>query len=121
MDRSVLPAGHRRQFRSLCLSDLRAVRVPGAGGAIWQLDHAVRPDLHADLLHGGPRAGGSEEAENVGRALITARRTADPRHSGAREARAMMCNCTSENPYPRSWLWIPGLRQEAHPGMTDRD
>src|ERR1700682_3422097 len=20
----------------------------------------------------------------------------------------MMCNCTSENPYPRSWLWIPG-------------
>src|SRR5947207_12948557 len=29
-----------------------------------------------------------------------------------------MCNCTSENPYSRSWLWIPGLRQEAHPGMT---
>jgi hypothetical protein len=20
---------------------------------------------------------------------------------------------------PRSWLWIPGLRQEAHPGMTE--
>src|SRR3977135_3811912 len=29
----------------------------------------------------------------------------------------MMCNCTSENPYSRSWLWIPGLRQAAHPGM----
>jgi hypothetical protein len=26
-----------------------------------------------------------------------------------------MCNCTSENPYSRSWLWIPGLRQVAHP------
>src|ERR1700680_3844544 len=33
------------------------------------------------------------------------------RHSGARAARA-------RNPYSRSWLWIPGLRQEAHPGMT---
>src|ERR1700737_3601853 len=40
------------------------------------------------------------------------------RHSGARAARATMCNCTSENPYSRSWLWIPGLRQVAHPGMT---
>src|SRR5437879_9611507 len=29
-----------------------------------------------------------------------------------------MCNCTSENPHSRSWFWIPGLRQEAHPGMT---
>src|SRR6195952_4333257 len=27
-----------------------------------------------------------------------------------RSERAMMCNCTSENPYSRSWLWIPGLR-----------
>src|SRR5438445_6967917 len=47
------------------------------------------------------------------------------RHSGARRlARAMMCNCTSENPYSRSWLWI--LRcaiahrssRCARPGMT---
>src|SRR5438067_8125334 len=37
------------------------------------------------------------------------------RHSGARLlARA-------RNPYSRSWLWIPGLRQEAHPGMTRMD
>src|SRR5882762_5854006 len=41
------------------------------------------------------------------------------RHSGARAARATMCNCRSENPYARWWLWIPGLRQVAHPGMTD--
>src|SRR5258708_2161853 len=33
------------------------------------------------------------------------------RHSGACEARA-------RNPYSRSGLWIPGLRQVAHPGMT---
>src|SRR5437868_15021048 len=39
-------------------------------------------------------------------------------HSGARGARALMCNCTSENPYSRWWLWIPGLRLAAHPGMT---
>src|SRR5882672_10330259 len=32
-------------------------------------------------------------------------------HSGAREARA-------RNPYSRWWLWIPGLRLTAHPGMT---
>ena len=31
----------------------------------------------------------------------------------------MMCNCTSENPYARSWLWIPGLRQAAHPQMRN--
>ena len=30
----------------------------------------------------------------------------------------MMRNCASENPYSRSWLWIPGLRLTAHPGMT---
>ena len=41
-----------------------------------------------------------------------------PRHSGACGARAMMRNCASENPYSRSWLWIPGLRLTAHPGMT---
>src|SRR6478735_479681 len=29
-----------------------------------------------------------------------------------------MCNCTSENPQPRSGVWIPGSRQEARPGMT---
>ena len=44
MDRSVLPADDRRQCRPLCLPDLRAVRLPGAGGAIWQLDPAVRGD-----------------------------------------------------------------------------
>src|SRR3954451_24139970 len=37
--------------------------------------------------------------------------TFSSRHSGARGARA-------RNPYSRSWLWIPGLRQVAHPGMT---
>ena len=42
LDRSVLSAGHRRQFGSLCISDLRAVRVPGAGRAVWQLEPAVR-------------------------------------------------------------------------------
>jgi hypothetical protein len=37
------------------------------------------------------------------------------RHSGARFlARA-------RNPYSRWWLWIPGLRQEAHPEMTVLD
>src|SRR5665213_1147200 len=24
----------------------------------------------------------------------------------------------ARNPYSRWWLWIPGLRQAAHPGMT---
>jgi hypothetical protein len=24
----------------------------------------------------------------------------------------------ARNPYSRSWLWIPGSRQEARPGMT---
>ena len=42
LDRPVLSAGHRRQFGPLCISDLRAVRVPGAGRAIWQLEPAVR-------------------------------------------------------------------------------
>src|SRR5882757_3123135 len=37
----------------------------------------------------------------------------DCRHSGARAAR-------TRNPYSRSWLWIPGLRPVAHPGMTRR-
>jgi 4-amino-4-deoxy-L-arabinose transferase-like glycosyltransferase len=36
-----------------------------------------------------------------------------PRHSGAREARITMCNCTSEN------LEIPGLVLAHHPGMTN--
>src|SRR5665213_429065 len=27
----------------------------------------------------------------------------------------------TRNPYSRWWLWIPGLRQEAHPGMTESD
>src|SRR5882757_9168624 len=26
----------------------------------------------------------------------------------------------TRNPYSRSWLWIPGLRPVAHPGMTRR-
>src|ERR1700676_1257096 len=39
--------------------------------------------------------------------------------SEACAARALMCNCTSENPYSRSWLWIPGPRQAARPGMTE--
>jgi hypothetical protein len=31
------------------------------------------------------------------------------RHSGMRrKAQATMRNCASENPYSRSWLWIPG-------------
>ncbi len=42
LDRPVLSAGHRRQFGPLHISDLRAVRVPGAGGAIRQLEPAVR-------------------------------------------------------------------------------
>src|SRR5436190_7270718 len=37
--------------------------------------------------------------------------TFSSRHSGARGARA-------RNPYSRWWLWVPGLRQEAHPGTT---
>src|SRR3981189_2175255 len=36
------------------------------------------------------------------------------RHSEACAARAMMCNCTSENPYSQWWLWIPGLRLSVH-------
>jgi len=38
MDRPFVPAGHRRQCRPLCVPDLRAVRVPGAGRAIRQLE-----------------------------------------------------------------------------------
>src|SRR6266478_6213760 len=34
-------------------------------------------------------------------------------HSWARVARTL-------KPYSRSWLWIPGLRLTAHPGMTSR-
>src|SRR4029078_1815471 len=30
-----------------------------------------------------------------------------------------MCNCTSENPYSLSWLWIPGLRLTAPPQMRN--
>jgi hypothetical protein len=26
----------------------------------------------------------------------------------------------TRNPYSRSWLWIPGLRLTAHPGMTEQ-
>src|ERR1700682_2353518 len=33
--------------------------------------------------------------------------------------RPQMCNCTSGNPYSRSWLWIPGSRF-ARPGITRR-
>ena len=44
MDGSVVSAGHRRQYRPLRVSDLRAVRVPGAGGAIWLVEPAVRGD-----------------------------------------------------------------------------
>src|SRR5439155_26096978 len=32
----------------------------------------------------------------------------------------MMCYCTSENLDIAFHLWIPGLRQAAHPGMTAR-
>ncbi len=42
MDGSVVSAGHRRQYRPLRVSDLRAVRVPGAGGAIWLVEPAIR-------------------------------------------------------------------------------
>src|ERR1043165_6149068 len=35
MDRPVLSAGHRRQYRPARLPDLRAVRVSRAGGAVW--------------------------------------------------------------------------------------
>ncbi len=44
MDRPVLSAGDRRQCRPLRVPDLRAVRLSGAGRAIWQLDTAVRGD-----------------------------------------------------------------------------
>jgi hypothetical protein len=37
---------------------------------------------------------------------------------GATKSRALMCNCTSENPYSRSWLWIPGLRA-SHASRND--
>ena len=39
--------------------------------------------------------------------------TSHRRHSGARSEAER-----TRNPYSRSWLWIPGLRQEEHPGMT---
>ena len=42
VDRPVLSAGHRRQCRAVRVPDLRAVRLPGAGCAIWQLEPAVR-------------------------------------------------------------------------------
>ena len=53
VDGSVLSAGHRRQYRPPRVPDLRAVRVSGAGGAIWQLEPAVRghPD-RADVPAG---------------------------------------------------------------------
>jgi predicted GIY-YIG superfamily endonuclease len=35
------------------------------------------------------------------------------RHSGGDATRR------TRNPYSRSWLWIPGSRQEARPGMTN--
>ena len=44
LDGFVLPAGPRRQLGPLCIPDLRAVRIPGAGSAIWQLEPAVRRD-----------------------------------------------------------------------------
>src|ERR1700754_2025754 len=44
MDRSVVSTSDGRQCRPLCVSDLCAVRLSGAGGAIWQLDAAVRGD-----------------------------------------------------------------------------
>ena len=44
MDRPVLSAGHRRQHRPVRVSDLRAVRLSGAGRAIWQLELAVCRD-----------------------------------------------------------------------------
>jgi preprotein translocase subunit SecF len=63
MDGPVLSAGYRRQFRSLCVSDLRAVRVPGAGGAVWQLEPAVRrhPD-RADVPSGRDHRGAAHGA-----------------------------------------------------------
>ena len=43
MDRPVLSAGHRRQCGPVRVPDLRAVRLSGAGRAIWQLEPAVLP------------------------------------------------------------------------------
>jgi hypothetical protein len=50
-----------------------------------------------------------ERSEAIHSRLITC-------HSGMRLlAQALMCNCTSENPYSRSWLWIPGSALRAAP------
>src|SRR5262249_44173519 len=80
-------------------------------------DPAHRPDLAAahPQLH---RREGAGHAEVILRCDAVMDAHSLIRHSGARVARAMMRNCASENPYSRWWLWIPGLRLAAHPGMT---
>src|SRR5207237_9354597 len=86
--------------RSLRDADISVVVRPRRAGI------AVRgADLDA-VLH--PPRKHQAAAGGDGR---TDRREVVTRHSGARVARA-------RNPYSRSWLWIPGLRQVAHPGMT---
>ena len=54
--RTVLPAGHRRATPALSCSDLRAVRLPGAGGPVRELvaaarDHPDRADVPAGAIH----------------------------------------------------------------------
>src|SRR5713101_8700621 len=73
-----------------------------AAGAGWACDRQIR--------QGAVRRGGAQEYVRAGGEGDGGTKIA-VRHSGAREARA-------RNPYSPSWLWIPGLRQVAHPGVT---
>ena len=114
MDRSVLSAGHRRQCGPLCVPDLRAVRVPGAGGAIWQLEPAVRGDPdradvparrhHRRADHGAGRqhpdpdrlrgAGGAGGQERDPDRRVRARhRERGPRPAGSRDRGLPACGC----------------------------
>src|SRR5258707_11527539 len=46
------------------------------------------------------------------------RNTTKDRYSPMRNCASEACEARARNPYSRSWLWIPGLRLAAHPGMT---
>ena len=114
MDRPVLSAGHRRQCGSLCIPDLRAVRVPGAGRAVWQLEPAVRrhPDRadvparrdHRRADHGAgrqhpdpDRVRGSgracREERDPDRRICPRHRTRGPRAPGGRHRGLPACGC----------------------------